>query len=162
MEPLDHDTSLRGHHGRPCAVHGWGPCFNPIAPAVGSLSQGHEGEDEGEEDEEESRQISVMPRLLQQPLTHWTARKTIFPRGRPHGPLAPRTTTPLASLSSSLTAPPASVPPTSEVVPSGSGTLLDLKSPCDNCIIRRLARFASPTGKGCVTRSWGSMDRPMR
>jgi hypothetical protein len=142
MEPLDHDTSLRGHHGCPCAVHGWGPCFNPIAPAVESLSQGHEGEDEGEEDEEEeeSRQISVMPRLLQQPLTHWTARKTIFPRGRPHGPLAPRTTTPLASLSSSLTAPPAS----------------------DNCIIRRLARFASPTGKGRATRSWGSMDRPMR
>jgi hypothetical protein len=68
------------------AIHGWGTCPNLVAPAVGSLSQGHEGEEEGQEKEEETRQIPVVPGLLQRPLTHRMVMKTIGPRGR--GPLA--------------------------------------------------------------------------
>jgi hypothetical protein len=64
MEPSDHDTSPRGYHGHPCVIQGCDPCPNLVAPAVGSSSWGHEGEEEGEEDEEELRQISVVLGLL--------------------------------------------------------------------------------------------------
>jgi hypothetical protein len=52
MEPSDHDASLRDRQGRPCAVHGWGPCPNRVAPVVDSSSWGQEGEAEGEEEDE--------------------------------------------------------------------------------------------------------------
>jgi hypothetical protein len=109
-----------------CAVHGWGPCPNPVAPVVRSSSQDHEGKEEGEEDKEELRKISVVPGLLQRSLTRQTVRKTIKPEGQPQGPLAPRTTLP----SPSLIAPPTLAPPPSEDDPLGFGTPLDLKSPC--------------------------------
>jgi hypothetical protein len=43
MEPSDRNASPRGRQGRPCAVHGWGPCPYPVALAVGSSSRGYEG-----------------------------------------------------------------------------------------------------------------------
>jgi hypothetical protein len=55
MEPSDHDASPRCHQGCSCVIHGWGSCPNPLALAVESSSWGHEGEEVGEEDEEESR-----------------------------------------------------------------------------------------------------------
>jgi hypothetical protein len=75
MEPMDHDASPSGH---PCTIHGWGPCPNPVASTVGPSSRGHEEEEEGEENEE-LRQILVVPRLRQRPLTRRTTRKTISP-----------------------------------------------------------------------------------
>jgi hypothetical protein len=154
MEPSHNNSSPRGHLGHPCAIHGWGGSPNPVALAAISASLGHEGEEEGEKEDEESREILVVPWLLQRPLTRWTVMKSINPRGRPQGTLAPRSTTPFASPTPSLIAPPASAPPPSEADPSGSGTPPYLKSSCDNRIIRLLAHFASPTDNGHTLESW--------
>jgi hypothetical protein len=159
MERLDHDALPRGHHGHLCAIPGWGSCPHPVAPTVRSLTQGHEGEEEGEE---EPRQILVVPGLLQRPLTHRMTRKNVGPRGRPQGLLAPRNTTPPASPTPSLIVPPASEPPPSESGPLGSDTPPDLKDSCGNRIIQWLARFASPAGKGHALGSWDSTTGPSR
>jgi hypothetical protein len=82
MEPSDHVTSPRGRWGHLCAVHGWGPCPNRVAPAVESSSRGQEGEAEGGE-EEEPWQISIVAGLVQGSLTRQTARITAGPRGQP-------------------------------------------------------------------------------
>jgi hypothetical protein len=148
MEPSGHDASPRGCHGRQSAIHRWGPFPNPIVPAARALSWGHEGEEEGKEDEEEPRQISVVLGLLQRPLTCQMVRKTISLRGGPQGQLAPRTTTSPASPSPSLVMHPALAPPPCEASASGSDMPPDLKILCGNRIIRQLAHFTSPIGKG--------------
>jgi hypothetical protein len=133
-------------------IHGWGSCPNLVAPMVGSSSRGHNGEEEGKE--EEPWRISVVSGLVQGSLIRWMMRITVSPRGRPQGPLVPRTTMSPALSTPSLTAPLVLAPPPSEAGPSESVTLPDLKSLCGNCIIQWLTRFATPTSKGCMPRSW--------
>jgi hypothetical protein len=79
MEPSYPDASLWGRRGRPCAVHGWGPCPNRVALAHGPLSSGQQGEAVGEEDE--LHQILTVTGLVQASLTHRMARISISPRG---------------------------------------------------------------------------------
>jgi hypothetical protein len=90
MEPSYPDASLWGRRGRPCAVHGWGPCPNRVALAHVPLSSGQQGEAVREEDE--LHQILTVTGLVQASLTHRMARISISPRGQHQGPLALRTT----------------------------------------------------------------------
>jgi hypothetical protein len=159
MEPSDTDTSPLGRRGRPCAVHGWGPCPNQVAPGLGSSSSGQQGEVEGEE-EDEPRQISVLTGLVQASLTRRTVRISIGPRGRPQGPLTSRTTMLLTLPTPSLVTPLPLALPSTEASPSGSGTLRDLKSLCGKWVLRRFVRFTAPTGKGRAPGSWDSTVRP--
>jgi hypothetical protein len=135
-------------------IHGWGSCPNLVAPMVGSSSRGHNGEEEGKE--EEPWRISVVSGLVQGSLISWMMRITVSPRGRPQGPLVPRTTMPPASSTPSLTAPPVLAPPPSEASPSEFVTLLDLKSLCGNCIIQWLARMprSSTQWPGQAVEQW--------
>jgi hypothetical protein len=147
MEPSDPDASSWGRRGCPCVIHGWGPCPNRVAPAHGSSSSGQQGEAEGKE-EDEPHQISVVIVLVQASLTRQTARISIGPRGQPQGPLTLRTTTLHTSPTPSLVMLPPSALPSTEADTSGSATPQDLKSLCDNRVLWRFARFATPIGKG--------------
>jgi hypothetical protein len=64
-----------------CVVHGWA-CPNQVAPAQGASSSGIQGEEDGrEEDEDDSRQISVVAGHVGPSVIHLTARISIGPRG---------------------------------------------------------------------------------
>jgi hypothetical protein len=47
MELSDLDASPWGRRGRPCAIHGWGPCPNRVALGLGSTLSGRQGEEDG-------------------------------------------------------------------------------------------------------------------
>jgi hypothetical protein len=81
MEPSDPDTSPWGRHGQPCAVHSWGPCPNWGAPAHGPSSLSHQGEEEGEEDEDDAHTVVIGP--IGAPAIRRMARISIGPWGRP-------------------------------------------------------------------------------
>jgi hypothetical protein len=90
MEPSDNNASLRGRRGLLCAIHGWGPCPHPVAPAVTSSSWGHEGEEEGREEEDSMEMMAVLV-LLHRLLTHRTVRKMTRSMGGPRRTLAAST-----------------------------------------------------------------------
>jgi hypothetical protein len=136
IEPSNPNASPWGCRGCPCVVHGWG--------------------------QDEPHQISVVTGLVHASLTRRTARISIGPRGRPQGPLAPRTTTPPTSSTPSLVAPLPSALPSIEAGPSGSGTLLDLKSSCGNRVLRQFTLFTAPISKGRSPGSWDSTIGPSR
>jgi hypothetical protein len=120
----DPDTHQRGRQGGSRAVHGW-DCPNRVAPVHDPSSSSHQGKEEGgEEDEDDSCQISVVTSPVGPPVIHRTARISIGPRGRPQGPLALRAaTTPPGSPTPTLATPgPPLVLPSSEAGPSGSGS----------------------------------------
>jgi hypothetical protein len=150
MEPSDPHDSPWSHRVMSCVVHGW-VCPNQVAPAQGASSSGIQGEEEGrEEDEDDSRQISMVAGHVGPLVIHLTARISIGPRGRPQGLLAPWTATTLPSSSTpSLTVPrPPPVLPSSEDDPSGSGSPPVLLSPCNNRLLRLFAHLAAPSDKG--------------
>jgi hypothetical protein len=121
MEPSDPNASPWGRQVGPCAIHGWA-CPNRVAPAQGPSSSGHQGEEEGREEADECR-ITVVTGPVGALVTRRMARITIGPRGRPQGPLAPRTepSPPPSPTSSTLAAPPPALPST-EAGLLGSGT----------------------------------------
>jgi hypothetical protein len=147
MEPLDLDASPWGRRGRPCAIHGWGSCPNRVASVHRPSSLGRQGgEGEEEQEEEDEHRITVVTDPVGASAIHRMTRISIGPRGRPQGPLAPRTaTTPPKSSTLSLVVPP---PPP------------DLLSPCGNRVLRWFTRFVAPSGKGRVPKSWDSTARP--
>jgi hypothetical protein len=148
----------------PCVVHGWA-CPNQVAPAQGASSSGILGEEEGrEEDEDDNHQISVVVDPVGSPMIRRTTPISIDPRGRPQGPLAPRTaTTPLSSPAPSLTMPrPPSALPSSEVGPSGSGSPSVLLSLCGNRLLHRFTHLTAPSDKGRALGSWDLTTGPSR
>jgi hypothetical protein len=117
------DAHQRGHQGGPCAVHGW-DCPNQVASVHDPSSSSRQGEEEGgEEDEDGSRQISMVTGPVGPPVICQTMRISIGSRGRHQGPLASRVVTmSLSSPTPTLVAP--QPPPelhSSEARPSGSG-----------------------------------------
>jgi hypothetical protein len=114
------------------------------------VSRGGRQGEEGREEEDDERRVTVVTNAIGTSMIHRMARITIGPRGRPHGPLAPRTEPSPSSSPTSLTlaAPPPPVLPSPEASLSGFGMLPDLLSPCGNHVLWWFARFASPSGKG--------------
>jgi hypothetical protein len=129
----DPDAHPRGRQGGPCAIHDW-YCPNRVAPVHDPSSSSHQGEEEGREEEDNERQISVVTGPVGAPVIHRMTGISIGPQGRPQGLLTLRIATmPPTSPTPSLTAPgPPPTLPSSEAGPSGSKTPLDLKSPCGN------------------------------
>jgi hypothetical protein len=159
--PLHHHIN---HHLRPrCTTMCWrGPRPLPLTGRLTSrwsprtrtplqeVSRGGRQGEEGREEEDDERRVTVVTNAIGTSMIHRMARITIGPRGRPHGPLAPRTEPSPSSSPTSLTlaAPPPPVLPSPEASLSGFGMLPDLLSPCGNHVLRWFARFASPSGKG--------------
>jgi hypothetical protein len=90
IEPSDPDASPRDRQVGPCAIHGW-PCPNRVAPAQGPSSSGNQREEERREEEADERRITVVTSPVGTPMICRMVRITIAQRGRPQGPLAPRT-----------------------------------------------------------------------
>jgi hypothetical protein len=131
---------------------------------IEALSSSHQGEEEGGEEEDDEHRISVVTGLVGAPMIYWMTHISIGPRGRPQGPLKPRTiTTPPTSPIPSLIAPgPPPTLPSSEANPSGSETSPDLKSPCSNRLLHQLTHHTAPSSKGRAPGSWDSTAGPSR
>jgi hypothetical protein len=165
LEPSDPDASPWGCRVGPCAIHGWA-CPNRVALAQGPSSSYIQGEAEGREEEADEHRITVVTGPVRASTVRQTARITIGPRGRPQGPLAPRTepSPPPSPTSPTLVAPPPpplALPPT-EAGQSSFGTSADLLSPCGNQVLRLFTRFAAPFGKGRAPGSGDSTVEPSR
>jgi hypothetical protein len=159
----DHDTHPRGCQGGSCAIHGWDyPSWVTLVHDPSSSSR--QGEEEGGEEEEDECQISVVNDPVGAPVIRWTARISIGPRGRPQGPLAPRTTTtmPTSPTTSFAASGPLSALPSSEAGPSSSETPPDHKSPCSNWLLCRFTHHTTPSGTGRAPGSWDSTVGPSR
>jgi hypothetical protein len=65
LEPSNPDTSPWGRRIRPCAVHGWGPCPNRVAPMHGPSSSSHQGE---KKKKKKKKTLSATSRLSLTPL----------------------------------------------------------------------------------------------
>jgi hypothetical protein len=77
----DPDTHPRGHQGGSCVVHSW-DCPNRVAPIHDPSSSSHQGEEEGEEEDDECH-ISVVTGPIKVPAIRRTVHISIGPRGQP-------------------------------------------------------------------------------
>jgi hypothetical protein len=92
-------TPLHGviREGRVSSTVGGGGAYpNQVAMDQGPSSSSHQGEDEGEEEDDECH-MTVVSDPVEVPMIHRMACISIGPRGRPQELLVPRTTTDLAN-----------------------------------------------------------------
>jgi hypothetical protein len=190
MESSDPATSLRGHREPPCVIHGMGSCPYPVAlwRSVLSSSSPREGEREGEEgvtdvedvvevtvieEEDDDEPVKVIPVLESPPrrsMYKQTTRIRIGPRGRPTGPLAPRTGAREAGWDSPETGSvvwlPPPPPPTSGAVtiappPPLSGASTTAPPPQDTATANESPSLWSPIG-GRILRCFTQLVKPSR
>jgi hypothetical protein len=89
----DPETSLRGRHTPPCAIHDWGLCSNPVAARrLWSSSSGQARGQGGAEEEEDNEEdpIEIFPALVLLSPHQFIIQICVSEQGRPTRTLAPR------------------------------------------------------------------------